>query len=98
MIKPASAFLALCLLALLPACATLLTDAPRVASHAAPADPQTPLGQIAGRVLDPAPDDAQAIAVRDTLALIGQHPRLDAAAIQTVGAKGWDGFAVAVVT
>lgn len=53
MIKPASAFLALCLLALLPACATLRTDAPRVASHTPPADPQTPLGQIAGRVLDP---------------------------------------------
>lgn len=51
-----------------------------------------------GRVLKPAHDDAQALAVRDTLALIGQHPRLDAAAIQTVGAKGWDGFAVAVVT
>ncbi|PRC60061.1 O-methyltransferase, partial [Mycobacterium sp. ITM-2017-0098] len=26
------------------------------------------------------------------------HPRLEAAAIQTVGAKGWDGFAVALVS
>ena len=51
-----------------------------------------------GRVLDPAPDDLQAAAVRDTLAMMGEHPRLDTAAIQTVGAKGWDGFAVAVVT
>jgi predicted O-methyltransferase YrrM len=51
-----------------------------------------------GRVLDPAPDDEQAIAVRATLALMGEHPRLDGAAIQTVGAKGWDGFAVAIVT
>ncbi|MCF6390444.1 O-methyltransferase [Mycobacterium sp. MBM] len=51
-----------------------------------------------GRVFDPAPDDAQAVAVRDTLAMMGDHPRLDAAAIQTVGAKGWDGFAVALVT
>jgi len=51
----------------------------------------------AGRVLDPAPDDQQAAAVRDTLALMGAHPRLDTAAIQTVGAKGWDGFAVAIV-
>lgn len=51
-----------------------------------------------GRVLDPAPDDAQAAAVRDTLAMMGEHPRLDAAAIQTVGAKGWDGFAVAIVS
>jgi predicted O-methyltransferase YrrM len=51
-----------------------------------------------GRVLHPAPDDAQALAVRDMLAMMGDHPRLDAAAIQTVGAKGWDGFAVALVT
>jgi predicted O-methyltransferase YrrM len=49
-------------------------------------------------VLDPAPDDAQAKAVRDMLEMMGEHPRLDAAAIQTVGAKGWDGFAIAVVT
>lgn len=51
-----------------------------------------------GRVLDPAPDDEQAAAVRATLAMMGEHPRLDATAIQTVGAKGWDGFAVAIVT
>ncbi len=50
-----------------------------------------------GRVLDPAPDDAQARAVRDMLGMMGEHPRLDTAAIQTVGAKGWDGFALAVV-
>ncbi|MGU3498194.1 O-methyltransferase [Mycobacterium sp. C31M] len=50
-----------------------------------------------GRVLDPAPEDHQATAVRDMLAMMGDHPRLDAAAIQTVGAKGWDGFAVALV-
>jgi len=30
--------------------------------------------------------------------MMGENPRLEAAAIQTVGAKGWDGFAVAVVT
>jgi predicted O-methyltransferase YrrM len=52
----------------------------------------------AGRVLDPAPDDLQARAVRDMLAMMGAHPRLDTAAIQTVGTKGWDGFAIAVVT
>jgi len=50
-----------------------------------------------GRVLDPAPDDLQARAVRDMIEMMGQHPRLEAAAIQTVGTKGWDGFAVAVV-
>jgi hypothetical protein len=29
--------------------------------------------------------------------MMGEHPRLDTAAIQTVGTKGWDGFAVALV-
>jgi predicted O-methyltransferase YrrM len=51
-----------------------------------------------GRVLDPGPDDLQARAVRDTLEMMGENPRLEAAAIQTVGTKGWDGFAVAIVT
>jgi predicted O-methyltransferase YrrM len=51
-----------------------------------------------GRVLNPAPEDQQGTAVRAMLALMGTHPRLEAAAIQTVGAKGWDGFAVAVVS
>jgi predicted O-methyltransferase YrrM len=50
-----------------------------------------------GRVLDPADDDLQARAVRDMLDMMGEHPRLDTAAVQTVGAKGWDGFAVALV-
>ena len=50
-----------------------------------------------GRVLDPAADDLQAQGVRNMLELLGNNPRLEAAAIQTVGAKGWDGFAVAVV-
>lgn len=50
-----------------------------------------------GRVLAPAADDHQAQAVRDMLEMMGRHPRLDTAAIQTVGTKGWDGFAVALV-
>ncbi|SEH52343.1 Predicted O-methyltransferase YrrM [Mycolicibacterium rutilum] len=50
-----------------------------------------------GRVLEPAPDDRQAQAVRDMLEMMGRHPKLEAAAIQTVGTKGWDGFAVARV-
>lgn len=49
----------------------------------------------AGRVVDPAAEDTQARAVRDTLAMMGAHPRLEAAALQTLGAKGWDGIAVA---
>lgn len=51
-----------------------------------------------GRVLDPRPDDEQAQAVRAMFDMIGAHPRLEAAAIQTVGTKGWDGFAVALVS
>ena len=50
-----------------------------------------------GRVLAPAADDAQAQGVVDMLHLMSEHPRLDAAAIQTVGVKGWDGFALALV-
>ncbi|MCT7658926.1 O-methyltransferase [Mycobacterium sp. CPCC 205710] len=50
-----------------------------------------------GRVLDPTPEDQQAHAIRAMLAMMGEHPRLEAAAIQTVGTKNWDGFAVALV-
>ena len=50
-----------------------------------------------GRVLDPGADDRDARATQDTLRALGEHPRLQAAALQTVGAKGWDGFALAVV-
>ena len=50
-----------------------------------------------GRILDPAAEDHQGRAVRATLEMMGKHPRLDTAAIQTVGIKGWDGFAVALV-
>ena len=48
-----------------------------------------------GRILRPAEDDHQARGVREMLELVGSHPRLEAAAIQTVGAKGWDGFVIA---
>lgn len=51
-----------------------------------------------GRVLDPAADDLQARAVRDMLDMMGRHPCLDTAAVQTVGIKGWDGFALALVS
>ncbi|OBH86853.1 MULTISPECIES: O-methyltransferase [unclassified Mycobacterium] len=49
-----------------------------------------------GRILEP-DGNAQAAAVRRTLELMGEHPRLDTAVIQTVGAKRWDGFALASV-
>jgi predicted O-methyltransferase YrrM len=50
-----------------------------------------------GRILAPAADDAQAQGVRAMLEMMGRHPDLDSAAIQTVGGKGWDGFALSVV-
>ena len=42
-------------------------------------------------------DDPRVTATRQTLHAMGEHPQLDTAALQTVGAKGWDGFAIAVV-
>ena len=51
----------------------------------------------AGRVLEPAADDHQAQGVRDMIDMMGENPRLETAAIQTVGTKGWDGFALALV-
>jgi hypothetical protein len=36
--------------------------------------------------------------VRRMFELMASEPRLSATAIQTVGAKGWDGFALAVVS
>jgi predicted O-methyltransferase YrrM len=51
----------------------------------------------AGRVLAPAAGDHEAQGVRDMIEMMGSNPRLEAAAIQTVGIKGWDGFALALV-
>ncbi|WP_312180965.1 O-methyltransferase [Arthrobacter sp.] len=49
-----------------------------------------------GGVLDPEGDSAVQ-GTRDALELLGSHPRLQSTALQTVGAKGWDGFALALV-
>ena len=50
-----------------------------------------------GKILEPESDDPRIQATRETLELIGRHPQLDTSVIQTVGAKHWDGFALAVV-
>lgn len=50
-----------------------------------------------GHVLAPAPDNPDAQAARQTLQMMGEHRRLDTVVIQTVGAKRWDGFALALV-
>ena len=51
----------------------------------------------AGRVLDTSSRDSQIVGVRTMFAMMKAEPRLAATAVQTVGAKGWDGFALAVV-
>ncbi len=51
-----------------------------------------------GRILDPTPDDAIAEGTRRAIEVIGEEPRLLATAVQTVGSKGYDGFAIALVT
>ncbi len=50
-----------------------------------------------GQIVAPEPDDARVRATRQTLQVMGSHPALDTAVIQTVGAKHWDGFALALV-
>jgi predicted O-methyltransferase YrrM len=50
-----------------------------------------------GAVIDGASDDLTVLGARRGLELLAAEPRVSATAIQTVGSKGWDGFAVAVV-
>jgi predicted O-methyltransferase YrrM len=50
-----------------------------------------------GEVADAKSADPDVIGVRRMFELMAGEPRLSATAIQTVGAKGWDGFALAVV-
>jgi len=50
-----------------------------------------------GRVADATSDDAGVLASRRLIELLAGEPRLAATAIQTVGAKGHDGFAIALV-
>ena len=50
-----------------------------------------------GEVLDPASADSRVRGVRALFKMIVDEPRLSATAVQTVGAKKWDGFVLAVV-
>jgi predicted O-methyltransferase YrrM len=50
-----------------------------------------------GKVIDAANNDSHVVGVRNFLELVSQDPRVSATAIQTVGSKGYDGFAMAVV-
>ena len=50
-----------------------------------------------GAIIDDASTDASVIGTRALFDRIANEPRVTATAIQTVGEKGWDGFAIAVV-
>jgi predicted O-methyltransferase YrrM len=50
-----------------------------------------------GGVADATSDDEAVRGMRAFLDLAAGEPRLDATAVQTVGAKGWDGFVLAIV-
>jgi predicted O-methyltransferase YrrM len=49
-----------------------------------------------GAILSP-DGDAVVQGTRRALEILGEHPKLDTAVLQTVGAKHWDGFALALV-
>src|SRR5437588_7518826 len=49
-----------------------------------------------GAILSPG-QDAVLLGTRKVLELMGEHPQLDTAVLQTVGAKHWDGLAFALV-
>jgi predicted O-methyltransferase YrrM len=50
-----------------------------------------------GQVIDAVSGDANVQGVRSFLELIAEEPRLTSTSVQTVGEKGWDGFALAFV-
>lgn len=50
-----------------------------------------------GAIVDKSSTDERVLGTRTFLEKLGSDPRLDATAVQTVGSKGYDGFAFAVV-
>ena len=50
-----------------------------------------------GAVIDPKHPDARVQGVRRFMEAVAAEPRVSATAIQTVGDKGYDGFAIALV-
>jgi predicted O-methyltransferase YrrM len=51
-----------------------------------------------GAVIDAASTDKDVLGARRLFEVLGAEPRLSATALQTVGSKGYDGFAMAIVT
>lgn len=50
-----------------------------------------------GRLADATTRDPNVDGVREMMKLVSEHPRLEASGVQTVGAKGYDGFLMATV-
>ena len=50
-----------------------------------------------GAVIDAASTDKDVLGARQLFATVGAEPRVSATALQTVGSKGYDGFAMAIV-
>ncbi|WP_380172725.1 O-methyltransferase [Kineococcus sp. DHX-1] len=50
-----------------------------------------------GRVVDEESTDPTVTGTRSFLEALGEDPRLEVTALQTVGSKGWDGFVLALV-
>ena len=50
-----------------------------------------------GEIVDADTSDPMVIGTRDGLRMLGEDPRFDATALQTVGIKGWDGIALALL-
>lgn len=52
----------------------------------------------AGAVADPPPGDTKVAGARAGVVMLGEDPRFDATALQTLDRKGWDGLALALLT
>ncbi|MGO2683450.1 MAG: O-methyltransferase [Microbacterium sp.] len=50
-----------------------------------------------GEIVNAGTDDPRVVGTREGLQMLGEDPRFDATALQTVGIKGWDGVALALV-
>jgi predicted O-methyltransferase YrrM len=50
-----------------------------------------------GEIIDASSTDRSIEGTRRFFDMLAAEPRLSATAIQTVGSKGWDGFAFAIV-
>lgn len=50
-----------------------------------------------GAVVDPESEDPRVVGTRSLIKMLGDDSRVTATALQTVGLKGWDGFAIGLV-